>query len=128
MNDSNMHIAQLKDAVRDLCLRKGWGDELAIQNPQQVAMAMTVEMSELLEHFQWMEPQDVQRLLRGEDPERTRLIAEEFADVMIYGLQLARSLKIDVTEEILRKIEIVDRRPNAKPDSKRSPIMKGTIG
>ena len=39
------------------------------------------------------------------------MIAEEFADVMIYGLQLARALGIDVTEQILRKIEIVDHRP-----------------
>ena len=45
------------------------------------------------------------------DPERVALIAEEFADVMMYGLQLARTLGIDVTEQVLRKIDIVDHRP-----------------
>ena len=39
-----------------------------------------------------------------------RSIAEEFADVIIYGLQLCYSLNIDVTREILRKIDIVDHR------------------
>ena len=114
MNDSNTNIAQLKEAVHALCLRKGWGVD-GIQNPQHVAMAMTVEMSELLEHFQWLDPSDVQRLMDGNDPDRVAQIAEEYADVMIYGLQLARTFGIDVTEEILRKIDIVDHRPPKVP-------------
>ena len=114
MNDSNTTISQLKDQVLALCLRKGWGEN-GIQNPQQVAMAMTVEMSEILEHFQWLDASDVQRLLDGEDPDRCALIAEELADTLIYGIQLARSLGVDITEQILRKIDIVDHRPPKTP-------------
>ena len=110
MNDTNTTLSQLKEAVHQLCLRKGWGVE-GVQNPQHVAMAMTVEMSELLEHFQWLNPEDVQALMEGRDPERCAMIAEEFADVMMYGLQLTRTLGIDITEQILRKIDIVDHRP-----------------
>ena len=109
MNDSNTSIDQLKEAVHALCIRKGWGDN-GVQNPQHVAMAMTVEMSELLEHFQWLNPEDVRRLMNGGDPERCALIAEEFADIMMYGLQLTRTLGIDITEQIIRKIDIVDHR------------------
>ena len=112
-SDSNTTISELKQAVHELCLRKGWGVE-GVQNPQQVAMAMTVEMSELLEHFQWLNPADVDRLMRGEDPERCAMIAEEFADVMMYGLQLTRTLGIDITHQVLRKINIVDHRPPKK--------------
>ena len=110
MNDSNTTLAALKEQVHQLCLRKGWGVE-GVQNPQHVAMAMTVEMSELLEHFQWLNPEDVQALMEGRDPERCAMIAEEFADVMMYGLQLTRTLGIDITEQVLRKIDIVDHRP-----------------
>ena len=109
-NDGNTCLDQLKEEVHQICLRKGWGVD-GIQNPQHVAMAMTVEMSEMLEHFQWLEPEDVQRLMRGDDPERVALIAEEFADVFIYGLQIARTLGFDITQQILRKIDIVDHRP-----------------
>ena len=108
--DATMTIAELKEAVHQLCLRKGWGHE-GVQNPQHIAMAMTVEMSELLEHFQWLNDDDVEKLMRGEDPDRCAMIAEEFADVMMYGLQLTRTLHIDVSDEILRKIDIVDHRP-----------------
>lgn len=118
MNDANTTISDLKEAVHQLCLRKGWGVE-GVQNPQHVAMAMTVEMSELLEHFQWLNPEDVDALLAGRDPQRTAQIAEEFADVMMYGLQLARTLGIDVTEQVLRKIDIVDHRPPKNYDPKR---------
>ena len=115
MDDRDTCVAALKEAVHALCLRKGWGDQ-GVQNPQQVAMAMTVEMAELLEHFQWLGARDVARLLAGEDEARVRLIAEEFADVMMYGLQLARTLDIDITREILRKIDIVDKRPNSRAE------------
>lgn len=118
MNDTNTTLSDLKEAVHQLCLRKGWGVE-GVQNPQHVAMAMTVEMSELLEHFQWLNPGDVDALLEGRDPDRTALIAEEFADVMMYGLQLARSLGIDVTEQVLQKIDIVDHRPPKPYNPKR---------
>ena len=108
-SDTNTCLAELKEAVHQLCLRKGWGVE-GVQNPQQVAMAMTVEMSELLEHFQWMNAEDVRALLDGENPDEVAAIAEEFADVMMYGLQLARALHIDITGQVLRKIDIVDHR------------------
>ena len=109
MNDTNTNLSELKERVRQLCLRKGWGVD-GVQNPQQVAMAMTVEMSELLEHFQWMNAEDVRALLDGENPDEVAAIAEEFADVMMYGLQLARALHIDITGQVLRKIDIVDHR------------------
>ena len=118
MNDKETTISTLKEAVHELCLRKGWGEN-GVQNPQQVAMAMTVEMSELLEHFQWMNAEDVRALMRGEMPEKTAMIAEEFADVMMYGLQLTRTLGIDIAAQIERKIDIVDHRPLKKDEPKR---------
>ena len=47
LHDDTTTISQLKEAIYALCLEKGWGVD-GVQNPQQVAMAMTVEMSELL--------------------------------------------------------------------------------
>ena len=118
MNDDNTTVAELKEQVHQLCLRKGWGVN-GVQNPQHVAMAMTVEMSELLEHFQWLDPENVTALMEGRDEERRAMIAEEFADVMMYGLQLARTLGIDITGQVLRKIDIVDHRPPKPYNPKR---------
>ena len=115
MNDHDTTIDALKQRVHALCVLKGWGIR-GVQNPQQVAMAMTVEMSELLEHFQWLNEEKVKCLMQGGDPARVKLIAEEFADVMMYGLQLAKTLDIDITQEIIKKIGIVEKRPNSKEE------------
>ena len=109
MNDNDTTISTLREHVFQLCRRKGWGVD-GVQDPQHVAMAMTVEMSELLEHFQWLNHGDVVDLMEGRDPERCAMIAEEFADVMMYGLQLTGTLGIDITQQVLRKIDIVDHR------------------
>jgi len=68
-------------------------------------------MGEMLEHFQWLEREQVEAMMNGEDSERVALIAEEFADIMIYGLQIMTVLGVDVSDQILRKIEIVRQRP-----------------
>ncbi len=101
---------ELKAASLRLALEKGWGDENGIQNPQCVAMAMSVEMAELLEHFQWMNAENVADLLAGKSPKKVDMIAEELADVFIYGLHLANALNIDVAGNIVRKLDIVRKR------------------
>ena len=45
------------------------------------------------------------------ETDRGYLLAEEFADVMIYGLQIMTVLGVDVSEQILRKLDIVRKRP-----------------
>lgn len=118
MNDRETTIGQLSDAIRALCIEKQWGRN-GEQNPQQVAMAMTVEMSELLEHFQWLEPEEVEALWAGKDPERAEKIAEEFADVVMYGLQLMYVLKMDVSAHVEKKIGRVLKRPENYYEDKR---------
>ena len=102
-----------------MCLYRGWGGENAVQNPRQMAMAMVVELGELMEHFAWLDEDGVSELLAGELPNRRAHIAEELADILIYAIQLARALDVDIADTVLNKIEIVKgRREN--PDLGRS--------
>ena len=89
---------------------RGWGGEKAIQNPQRMVMAMAIELGELMEHFVWLDSTQLQALVAGNMPERRAHIAEELADVLIYAVQLARGLDIDVSDAMLQKIEIVKKR------------------
>ena len=117
--DSNTTLQELKDAVRNMCLYRGWGGGNAVQNPRQMAMAMVVELGELMEHFAWLDEDGVEALLAGELPNRRAHIAEELADILIYAIQLARALDVDIADTVLGKIEIVKgRREN--PDLGRS--------
>ncbi len=117
--DSKTTIQDIKDAVRDMCLYRGWGGEKAIQDPQRMVMAMTVELGELMEHFAWLNQSEVDSLVSGEMPARRNHIAEELSDVLIYAFQLARALDVDLSEALLKKIEIVKGRRD-DPDLGRS--------
>lgn len=117
--DEKTTLAELKEAVLQMARYRGWGDENGIQNPQQMAMAMSVEMGEMLEHFAWLDADGVQRLLAGEMPKRREHIAEEFADVLIYGLQVMNALHVDIADAVLSKVDIVRQRA-VDPDAGRT--------
>ena len=105
--DSKTTLQDLKDAVRDMCIYRGWGGEKALQDAQRMAMAMTIELGELMEHFAWLDGEGIARLMAGEMPQRREHIAEELADVLIYAIHMARSLDVDLAGTMLKKIEIV---------------------
>ena len=67
-------------------------------SPKNLAMALSVEASELLEHFQW-----------NEDFVKEEL-ADELADVALYLLQLASIAEIDLEQAMLDKLEVNDTR------------------
>ena len=116
--DERVTLAELKEAIREMCICRGWGGPEAIQNPQQMAMAMVAEMGELMDLVAWLEPEDVQALIDGKMPKKRELIAEEMADILIYALQIMRVLKVDISDTLLKKIDIVKQRAK-NPDAGR---------
>lgn len=74
--------------------------------PKNLASALVVEAAELLEHFQWM-PEEQSRHLALE---KRDAVAAEMADVLLYLLQLANALKIDLVVAANEKLEVNARR------------------
>ncbi|MGM0432405.1 MAG: nucleotide pyrophosphohydrolase [Spirochaetota bacterium] len=70
--------------------------------PKNVAIALSVEVSELLEIFQWKTDQEVSDIDKNSDT--FVKIKEEFADSMIYLLRFADLLDIDAEEVVLEKL------------------------
>lgn len=97
MADAAVTVAQLRERVREFVKAREWE---AFHNPKDLAIALSVEASELLERFLWQEPPAPGDLL-GEDRQG---IAEELADVMVYGLSLANALGLDLSDAILSKL------------------------
>jgi len=64
-------------------------------NPKDLALALSIESSELLEAFLWKSPEEA-------DVEKVK---EELADVFAYALLLAESYELDVKQIVLDKIE-----------------------
>jgi NTP pyrophosphatase (non-canonical NTP hydrolase) len=64
-------------------------------NPKDLAVALSIEASELLEAFLWKSPEDA-------NPEKVK---EELADVLAYALLLSDAYGFDIQQIILDKIE-----------------------
>jgi len=98
MVDSGTSVAQLRERVRLFVHARDWE---RFHSPKDLAMAISIEASELLEIFLWREP----GLPATWPPEVQDAVAEELADVLIYGLSLANALDLDLSDAILGKLK-----------------------
>ena len=71
------------------------------QSPKNLAMALSVEVAELLEHFQWLTESESRSL----DNRVAEQVADEIADVQLYLVRLADELNIDIVEAVVNKVE-----------------------
>ncbi|MEW1905426.1 nucleotide pyrophosphohydrolase [Streptomyces sp. NPDC086147] len=71
--------------------------------PKNLAAALSVEAAELLEIFQWLTPEQAERVM--EDPESAHRVADEVADVLAYLLQFCEALGIDPLAALAAKID-----------------------
>ena len=70
-------------------------------NPKNLAISISLEAGELLEHFQW---QDLKDSLKYSENNKEK-ISSEIADILVYVLYLCNDLNIDISESIKKKIE-----------------------
>lgn len=70
------------------------------QSPKNLLMALTGEVGELIEHFQWLTENESANL----SPETKAEVQDEMADVFIYLARLADKLDIDLIQAAEQKI------------------------
>jgi dCTP diphosphatase len=78
-------------AIRAFAEERHWQD---FHTPKNLSMALSVEASELMEHFQWLTPEQS----ANPDADKLRAVAEEMADVLIYLIRMADVLNVDLIE------------------------------
>jgi NTP pyrophosphatase (non-canonical NTP hydrolase) len=90
-------LATLKLSLRDFAAARDWRQ---YHTPKNLAMAMIVEAAELVEHFQWATPEES----LSPSPEKLDEIRDEVADTLIYLVELADVLDIDLIAAARDKI------------------------
>ena len=88
----------LRDTLRKFVAERDWDQ---FHSPKNLAMALSVEASELMEHFQWLTEEESRRL----PPEKFNAVRDEMADVLVYLVRLADKLDVDLLEAAAQKIE-----------------------
>jgi NTP pyrophosphatase (non-canonical NTP hydrolase) len=88
MNADIQDLTGLRDALREFAAARDWQQ---FHSPKNLAMAMIVEAAELVEHFQWLTPEQSNKLT----PDTLAEVRDEVADTLIYLVELADALGID---------------------------------
>ena len=86
---------QIDELTAKLIAFRDERDWKQFHNPKDLAIALNIEASELLELFLWKNPEDASK----ED------VAEELADILAYALMLAHHYNFDLSQIICQKIE-----------------------
>lgn len=87
-------MSNIEELTKKLILFRDERDWDQFHNPKDLALALSVEASELLEAFLWKTSEDA-------DPQKIR---EELADVFAYALLLADRCNLDVCQIVEEKI------------------------
>jgi dCTP diphosphatase len=92
-------VEPLQRAVARFAREREWEP---FHSPKNLAMALTGEVGELVELFQWLSEEASRKV--GHDPATARKVRDELADVLIYLVRLAAVLEVDLDEAVRTKL------------------------
>lgn len=94
-----LDVAPLQAALARFARERDWEQFHA---PKNLVMALTAEVGELSELFQWLS-EDASRAV-ARDAATARRVRDELADVLIYLVRLAAVLEVDLGEAVATKL------------------------
>ena len=97
MDDSATTIQQLKDEITKFADERDWEQ---FHTPKNLCMSIAIEAAELMEHFQWIRPEEV----AGFDDAKKLEVQEELADVVAYCIAFANTMNIDIAQAFKHKM------------------------
>lgn len=98
MKDAN--LKNLSPTVEAFMNERNWDQFHSLKN---LAMALSVEASELLEIFQWMSESDSNQI--NKDPKNLKKVEEELADISVYLIRILQKTGINLEEAIAEKMQ-----------------------
>jgi NTP pyrophosphatase (non-canonical NTP hydrolase) len=92
MAETTSEIGQIIQELQKFRDERNWAQ---FHNPKDLAVAISVEASELLELFLWKSPEDAS----------AARVKEELADVFAFAFLMADKFNLDVRQIVTEKIE-----------------------
>ena len=90
-------------------------------NPKDVALSLVLEATEVMEHFQWKNKEEIEKYVVESKGE----IGEELADVLYWVLLMSHDLNIDVLAALDKKMKINEKKyPVKKAKGKHTKYTK----
>ena len=93
-------MTDLKDLVKKITKFRKDRNWEQFHNPKDLAISLSLEASELLEHFQWKSKEEIPEYIKNNKDQ----IGEELADVFNWVLLMSHDLKIDILKASEKKL------------------------
>ena len=92
-------VTALEAALQKFADERDWQQ---YHSPKNLAMALTGEVGELVEVFQWLTEE--QSKVVANNPKTARAVRDELADVLLYLVRLSSVLGVDLNEAVTHKL------------------------
>jgi len=96
-------MQKLIKKLRKFAKERDWEQ---FHSPKNLSMALSVEVAEVVEHFQWLTEEQSKNLPN----DKLEAVETELADTFIYLIRLADKLGIDLLAAAQSKIEVNERK------------------
>ncbi len=93
-----MDISKIQNQLENFAIERDWRQ---FHTPKNLAMALSVEASELVEIFQWLNPEES----NSPNQKQSEAINSEVADIAMYLLRFCSVLEIDLEAAIKTKLQ-----------------------
>jgi NTP pyrophosphatase (non-canonical NTP hydrolase) len=98
--DNQTIVEELKDIVKQFCIERDWDQ---YHNAKDLTIALSIEVSELLEIFRWKSLDEIEQLFLA-DKKRDE-IEDEVADIFYFLLRISQKYEVDLSESLKKKME-----------------------
>lgn len=94
-------MTKIEDLIKRVVEFRDARDWKQFHNPKDIALSLTLEATEVLEHFQWKSPEEIEKYIETNKND----IGEEIADVLYWVLLMSHDLGIDVVKIFEEKMQ-----------------------
>lgn len=95
-----LETARLEDVLAKFAAERDWD---RFHTPRNLLLALTGEVGELTEIFQWLTDGEAEAIMQSEKAEHVR---QEISDVFLYLMRLTMVLGIDLDAAVQAKIKL----------------------
>ena len=91
----------INDLIKRIVSFRDARDWKQFHKPKDLAISLTLEAAEVLEHFQWKTNEEIEQYVKSNKED----IGEELADVLYWVLLMSNDLDINIAEAFDKKME-----------------------
>lgn len=100
-----MDVERIKKIIENFASERDWEE---FHSPKNLIMALTSEVGELSDIFQWLTDEQSKKEHISDD--NLGLAKQEIADILIYLIRISDKLDIDLEKEVLKKIKLNEKK------------------